>query len=298
VIADAGQAARRAEIRRTAERSLRSRKAAGSVAVALCWLAIALAAVPIVSILTYTVGQGFKAWDLDFFTQLPTPAGIPGGGIANAILGSLIIDGLAALVAIPVGVVIGFFLAELRGGFADSVRFGADVLAGVPSIAIGLFAYALLVATLGHFSALSASFALAVLMLPIVVRGAESAIRTVSREIWEGGAALGITRGLVAFRIVLPAALPGVVTVCLLAIARAVGESAPLLFTTIGNQFFALSPAQPMASMPLVIYLDGIQAYPDLQRTAWGTALLLLVLVLVLSLASRWVAGRLGGKRA
>lgn len=286
------QLARRAEIHEAAARSLGARRARGTLAVALCWVAVAAAAAPLVSVLVYTVARGISAFSADFFTQLPTPAGIPGGGIANAIVGALIIDGIAAAAAIPVGVIVGFFLAEQRGAFANAVRFGADLLAGVPSIAIGLFAYALLVTTLGHFSALSASFALAVLMLPIIVRGAESAVRTVSGDLWEAGMALGSTRVMVALRVILPTALPGIVTVCLLGIARAVGESAPLLFTSIGNQFFAFSPAQPMASMPLVIYLDGIQAYPDLQRTAWGTALLLVILVLILSVGSRLLARR------
>lgn len=296
MIADAS-VARRAAIHAAAKRSLNRRRMYNGVWVGICWIAVIAAAAPIVSVLEYTIRQGLPAWTIDFFTQLPTPAGIPGGGIANAIVGSLIIDGIAAVAAIPVGIALAFFLAEQRGPFGDAVRFGADVLAGVPSIVIGIFAYAVLVTTLGHFSAISASFALAVLMLPIVMRGTEGAIRTVSTEMWEGGAALGVARVVIALRVILPAALPGVVTACLLGICRMVGESAPLLFTAIGNQYWAFSPTQPMASMPLIIYLDGIQAYPDLQRTAWGTALLLVVFVGVVSSLSRVVARRFGGLR-
>lgn len=296
MIADAS-VTRRATIHAAARRSLDRRRVYSRIWVVLCWVAVIAAAAPILSVLEYTIRQGLPAWNLDFFTQLPTPAGIPGGGIANAIVGSLIIDGIASAAAIPVGITLAFFLVEQRGGFADAVRFGADVLAGVPSIVIGIFAYAVLVTTLGHFSAISASFALAVLMLPIVMRGTEGAIRTVSSELWEGGAALGVARVITAVRVILPAALPGVITACLLAICRTAGESAPLLFTSIGNQYWAFSPAQPMAAMPLIIYLDGIQAYPDLQRTAWGTALLLVVFIGVVSSLSRVLSRRFGGLR-
>lgn len=296
MIADAS-AARRATIHAAARRSLDRRRVYNGIWMGLCWVAVIAAAAPIVSVLEYTIRKGIPAWTIDFFTQLPTPAGIPGGGIANAIVGSLIIDGIASAAAIPVGITLAFFLAEQHGPFADAVRFGADVLAGVPSIVIGIFAYAVLVSTLGHFSAISASFALAVLMLPIVMRGTEGAIRTVPSDLWEAGAALGVARVIIALRVTLPAALPGVVTACLLAICRTAGESAPLLFTSIGNQYWAFSPTQPMAAMPLIIYLDGIQAYPDLQRTAWGTALLLVVFVGVISSLSRLLTRRFGGLR-
>ncbi|MHB8717589.1 MAG: phosphate ABC transporter permease PstA [Candidatus Dormibacteria bacterium] len=280
-------------IQRTARRSLARRRAASSVVIAVCALAALAALSPLIAVLGYTVGRGIPAWSTSFFTHLPTPPGIPGGGISNAIVGSLIIDGLAAAVAIPFGVVCGLFLADQHGRIANGVRFGADVLAGIPSITVGLFAYAALVTTLGHFSALAASFALAVLMLPVIIRTTEAAIRGVPRDLWEAGLALGLRKAPVAFRIIVPAALGGIVTGCLLSIARAVGETAPLLFTAIGNQFFQLSPDKPMAAMPLVIYLNGIQAYPDQQQTAWGTALALITIVLVLNVGSRLVTRRL-----
>lgn len=284
---------RRALIRQSARDSYRRRRAAGLVATTLCGLALAIALVPIVWIAAYTIRQGIASWSLDFFTKLPTPEGIPGGGIVNALVGSLIIDGLAAVMALPVGVIAALFLAEHRGGLANTVRFVVDVAAGLPAITIGLFAYAIVVVPQGHFSAFSASVALAVLMLPVVVRAGEAAFRTVPRELWEAGTALGIPRARVARSIVVPSAFPGLVTAALLAVSRAVGEAAPLLFTAIGSQVFITNIGHSMASLPLVIYQDGIQAYPDLQQTAWGTALTLLVVVLVLNVSARLLARRM-----
>jgi phosphate transport system permease protein len=280
-------------IQRAARQSLPRRRIWGRVVVALCILTTLAALSPLIAVLGYTVGRGISAWSVNFFTQLPTPPGIPGGGIANALVGSLIIDGIAAAMAIPFGIVAGLFLAEQTGRFANTIRFAADVLAGIPSITIGLFAYALLVVTLGHFSSFAGSFALAVLMLPVIMRTSDAAIRGVPRDVWEAGVALGGRRVQVAWRMVIPAALGGIVTGCLLGLARAVGETAPLLFTAIGNQFYSFNPGQPMASMPLNIYLDGIQAAPQAQVTAWGTALALIVIVFVLSIGSRLLARRL-----
>ncbi|MGC2296940.1 MAG: phosphate ABC transporter permease PstA [Candidatus Dormiibacterota bacterium] len=281
------EAHRRAEIHASASSSLRRRKITGTVARALCTVAMAGALATLLAVIVYTVGRGIGAWSAAFFTHLPTPAGIPGGGISNALVGSLIIDGMAILMAVPFGIAAGLFLAEQDGAFARTVRFTADVLAGVPSIALGLFAYAILVVTLGHFSAFAGSVALGILMLPIVMRTTEAAIRSVPRDIWESGLALGIQRSRVSLRIILPSALPGVTTGVLLGISRMAGETAPLLFTAIGSQYFAVSPAQPMAALPLVVYLDGIQAYPDIQQIAWGTALALIVIVLGVNLGGR-----------
>jgi phosphate transport system permease protein len=278
---------RRQEIQRTAAASLGRRKTYSKVALTICGIFLGVALVPLVAVLVYTFQRGIQAWSVDFFTHLPTPAGIPGGGIWNAIVGSLIIDAIAAGVAIPFGVLAGLFLAESNGRFAAGVRFAADVLSGVPSIILAIFAYALLVKTLGHFSAIAASFAIAVLMLPIIVRASETAIRSVPASLSEAGLALGARRASVSRRVTIPTALPGLITGVLLALARGVGETAPLLFTAIGSQYFSSSPLKPIAALPLVVYQDGIQAYPDLQRTAWGTALFLILLVLVLSVGSR-----------
>jgi phosphate transport system permease protein len=284
---------RRDEIQRIATASERRRKIYSKVALTICGLFLLVALIPLVSVLAYTVQRGIHAWSVDFFTKLPTPAGIPGGGIWNAIVGSLIIDGIAAVFAIPFGIVCGLFLAESDGPITSAIRFVADVLSGVPSIIIGIFAYIVLVTTLGHFSAVAGSFAIGVLMLPIIIRASETAIRSVPGTLREAGLSLGSRRSTVSRRVILPAALPGLITGVLLAMARGVGETAPLLFTVIGSEYFATNPTQPMAALPLVVYGDGIQAYPDLQLRAWGTALFLICVVLVLSVGSRLVAARL-----
>ncbi|TME50362.1 MAG: phosphate ABC transporter permease PstA [Chloroflexi bacterium] len=284
---------RRALIREASVASRRRRTVAGLVAASLSVVALLVALVPIVWIIVYTISQGIAAWSVDFFTKLPHPAGIPGGGIANALVGSLIIDGLAALMALPVGILAALFLAEFSGRLAGTVRFVMDVAAGLPAITIGLFAYAVIVVPQHHFSAFSASVALGVLMLPIVIRAGEGALRTVPNDLWEAGLALGVRRARVARSIVIPTAIPGLVTASLLAISRAVGEAAPLLFTAIGSQVFSTSVGGAMASLPLVVYQNGIQAYPDLQQNAWGTALTLLVLVVVLNVSARLLARRM-----
>ncbi len=211
-------------------------------------------------------------------------------------MGSVIIVGLAAVMAVPVGTMAALFLVERRGRLAGAMRFGADVLTGVPSIALGIFAYAVLVgpgSPIGHFSGLAGSFALAVLMLPIVIRASEAAMRAVPRDLWEAGLALGVRRSRVVRSVVLRGALPGLVTGNLLAVARAVGETAPLLFTVLGASLFVTNPLQPMGAMSLTIYSDGTEAYPAAQQIAWGTAFVLLVFVLVLSIVARVASARL-----
>ena len=258
-----------------------------------CAVAALLALIPPIAVVGYTIRMGVGAWSVAFFSHLPTPPGIPGGGILNAVVGSAIIDGLAAAVAIPAGIAAGVVLAGIDGRLADGIRFAADVLAGIPSITLGILVYAVVVAATREFSAVSASCALALLMAPIVMRTTETVVRGVPREFVAAGLALGGRRRTVVWRVVIRTALPGITTGALLALARAVGETAPLLFTTIGSSFLVTSPFRPMAAMPLTTYLDGVQAYPDLQRTAWGTALVLLAVALVLSVSARWLARRL-----
>ncbi|MGA2519827.1 MAG: phosphate ABC transporter permease PstA [Acidimicrobiales bacterium] len=290
--------ARRALVRERARRSLTRRRTTSRVAVVACVVAVGVSLAPLVALVTYTVARGTHVLSTAFLTHDPTPPGIPGGGVSDAIVGSLIIVGLGAVIAVPVGLVTALFLLERGGRIANALRMAADVLTGVPSIAIGIFAYALLVApggviSLGHFSGLAGSLALAILMLPIVIRSSEAAMRAVPRDHWEAGLALGVRRSRVVRSVVLRGALPGLVTGNLLAVARAVGETAPLLFTAIGSQLFSTNPLQAMAAMPLVIFNDGTQAYPAAQEIAWGTALVLLTLVLVLSVVARVVAARL-----
>lgn len=276
-------ARRRELIQATAERSLLRRRISGRIAQGLCALAALAAVAPLVTLLYYTISRGAGALSWSFLVNAPTPPGVPGGGISTAIVGSAEIVGLALVLAIPISLLTALFLFERSGRIAAALRFGADVLTGVPSIIIGIFAYALLVLPLHQFSTLAASFALAVLMLPIMIRADEEAMRTIALDLWEAGLALGARRGRVARSVVLRGALPDLVTGNLLAIARAVGETAPLLFTL----------ATPLAAMTLLIYTDGTQAYAVAQQTAWGTALVLLGFVLLLSVVARVTAGRI-----
>lgn len=253
-----------------------------------------VALVPLALVLVYTITKGLPAvTSLDFFTNVERPVDVPGAGIAHAIVGTLILVGIASLAAIPIGVLGGIFLAEYGSNrFADAVRLGSDVLIGTPSIAIGLFAYALLVAPFHHFSGLSGSAALAVLMLPIVMRTTESAVRLIPGGLRESGLALGLPRWRVSLQLILPAAAPGVITGALLSVARASGETAPLLFTSFGNPFLSTDPTQSIEALPHIVYKFALLPYPSLQQQAWGAALVLVVMVLIINLASRYVLRR------
>ena len=253
-----------------------------------------LALVPLALVLGYTVLKGLPAAShLEFYLNVERPVGIPGAGVAHAIAGSAVMVGLASLMAIPVGVVSGVHLVEYGAArWAGWVRLAADVLVGTPSIAIGLFGYVLLVAPFHHFSGISAAVALAVLMLPVVVRTTEGAVALIPTTLRESGLALGLPRWRVVLQLVLPAAAPGVITGALLAIARAAGETAPLLFTGFGNRFWSLDPSHPMSALPLIVFHDALTPYPSLQQQAWGAALVLIVVVLAINLASRWVLRR------
>jgi phosphate transport system permease protein len=285
---------RRAEVQRLSAVSLRRRQRGSRFLMYACGICVVVALVPLVGVIVYVVQRGIQAWSVGFFTHEPTPEGIPGGGIWNSIVGTFIIDGIAAAVAVPLGVVIGLFLAHNNGRIAGAIRFSVDVFSGIPSITVGIFAYGVLVTTMHHFSAIAGSFGIALIMLPVVVRASDTALRTVPRDLSEGALALGAKDAAITRRVLIPAALAALVTGVLLAVARGVGESAPLLFTAIGSQYLALSPLQPMAAMPLTVYFDGIQAYPDLQQIAWGTGLALIVMVLFLSVTSRLVSARVG----
>ena len=250
----------------------------------------ALGAICLLVILGYVAFAGVRAVNLAFLTQLPVPVGEPGGGVSNGIAGTLITVGLATLIATPIGLLSGLFLALFgRGWFPEAVRFLSDVLSGIPSIAIGLFAYTLLVAPFRHFSAISASFAFAMLMLPLILRTSEEAVRSVPRAIREGALALGLSEFSATMKIVVPAARPAIITGLLLAIARVTGETAPLLFTAFGSQFWELNPAQPMAQLPLQVFTYAISPYASWHAQAWAGALLLILAVLVLNVLARVV---------
>jgi len=248
----------------------------------------AVAAATLLIIFGYVIAKGITAVNVDFFIHLPRPVGIEGGGVANGIAGSAIMVGISAILATPVGVLAGVYLALFgRGLIAEGLRFLADVLSGVPSIVIGLFAYAVLVAPFHHFSAFSAAVAFAILMLPIIVRTAEEAIRTVPTVIREGALALGLSTYTATVNVILPAARGAIITGLLLGVARVTGETAPLLFTAFGSQFWELNPANPMAELSLQVFTYAISPYEDYHRQAWAGALLLIVAVFVINLAAR-----------
>jgi phosphate transport system permease protein len=244
-------------------------------------------------ILGYLVVRGFSALDLDFFTQLPKPVGQAGGGVANAIAGSGLLVGLATLLAVPVGLLAAIYLAEYRsGGLGSTVRFVGELLGGVPSIVIGLFVYAVVVKPMGHFSGWAGSLALAVMMLPVVMRASEEALKVVPRSLREASYALGASQWQTIIRVVVPAALPAVITAVFLAIARVAGETAPLLLTAGWNSFWPQSPNDFTPSLPYYIFNYAISPYDDWHRQAWAAALVLLVVVMMLNFGVRMLAGK------
>ncbi len=239
-------------------------------------------------ILGFLARTGISAINLDFFTHLPKPVGEVGGGMANAIVGTVVLLALACVAGIPVGVFGGIFLAEFRDSpLTGWVRFFADVLSGTPSIVIGMFAYTLVVVPMRSFSALAGGVALSIIMIPIVLRTTEELVRLVPISLREGALALGIPQWRVTLRVVLPAAWAGVLTGILLATARIAGETAPLLFTAFGNHFWSLSVVKPIAALPLQIFAYAIAPYDDWHRQAWAGALVLVVLVLTLNILAR-----------
>jgi phosphate transport system permease protein len=263
------------------------------------WLGVAylltlLALIPLGLVLWFTVSKGLPpALHIEFFTNSFRPFGIPGGGVAHAIVGTGILVGLASLIAIPIGILGGVYVAEYAvDPWASWVRLASDVLVGTPSIAIGLFAYALVVVPVHHFSGIAGSVALAILMLPIVIRTTEGAVALIPHGLRESGLALGLPRWRVSLQLILPAAAPGVITGALLAVARASGETAPLLFTSLGNTLFRVDPTQAIQALPLTVYQYALLPYKSLQDQAWGAALVLVVMVLGINLLSRWVLRR------
>jgi phosphate transport system permease protein len=232
--------------------------------------------------------KGVSSLSVDFFTEMPAPAGEEGGGMANAIVGTLILIGIASAVGLPVGMGAGLYLAEKRAtALAKTVRFLSDVLNGLPSIVMGIFAWQVLVRPVGQFSALAGGIALGAMMIPLVTRATEEMIRTVPSALREAALALGYPRWRTSVSIVLRTALPGIVTAALVAIARIAGETAPLLFTSFGNHFWSTSLSEPIAALPHQIYTYAITPYPEWHRLAWGASLVLIGMVLVFSILAR-----------
>ena len=272
------------------------RMIANRVMVAITYAAALLATLPLLFVLTYLVQKGATSLSLDFFTKIPRPVGETGGGMANAIVGTLVLVGVAALIGLPVGVGAGLYLAEHKGGrFANSVRFLSDVLNGLPSIVMGIFAWQFLVKPIGHFSAAAGGVALGAMMIPLVTRSTEELILTVPTSLREAALALGYPHWRTSLTVVLRTALPGIVTGALVAVARIAGETAPLLFTAFGNSFWSTSLAQPIAALPLQIFTYAISPYDEWHRLAWAGALVLIGLVLIISIAARLVTGKRHG---
>jgi len=270
------------------------RRIVSTIAVTLCLLSVIIALVPLGFILFFVVTRGIGALNWDFFTQLPKPVGEPGGGMANAIVGTLMLSGLGAVFAIPVGIVSGVYMSEYAGTrFASAVRFAADTLNGVPSIVIGVFVYGIVVLQMRQFSMLAGSVALGVMMIPIIARTTEELLRLVPQTLREGALALGATRARATFSVVLPAALPGIITGVILALARIAGETAPLLFTSFNNRFWNTNPLQPTASLTVQIFTYASSPYEDWHRQAWAGALVLVSIVLTCSILARWATRRL-----
>jgi phosphate transport system permease protein len=271
---------------------IRRRKATSRVMLSLAAGAALLAVVPLVWILVYVTVNGIPAISLDFFTHEPTPVGVPGGGIANAIVGSAITVGIGLLISVPVGMAAAVFVASRRqGAMTTAIRFATDTLAGVPSIVMGIFAYTIIVLPQRHFSALAGGVVLGFIMLPIIVRSTEEMLKLVPGSLREASLALGAAEWRTWLRVLIPAAGSGILTGVMLAIARAAGEAAPMLFTAFGNPFFSSDVNQPIATLPHTIYVYAISPYTDWKEKAWATALVLVTLVLVLNVAARAIAG-------
>jgi len=279
---------RQRAVRDRTRRRLTRRKAVNGLMLGVVALCVVLVLVPLALILAHLLRTGAGALDGAFFTHMPAPVGERGGGMANAIVGTLILVGVAAVVGVPVGVGAGVYVAERRGTWlANTVRFLSDVLNGLPSIVMGIFAWQFLVRPVGHFSALSGGVALGAMMIPMVARTTEEMVRTVPVSLREAALALGYPRWRTALVVVLRTASAGIVTGALVALARVAGETAPLLFTAFGNQFWSTDLTQPIAALPLQIFNYAISPYDDWHRLAWAGALVLIAIILVLSVIAR-----------
>ncbi len=255
--------------------------------------------IPLVFILANIIKEGISVLHSGFFFHLPRPPGEEGGGISNGIIGTLIIVGVSVIIGVPISILAGIYLSEYGkdSKVAELVRISADILQGIPSIVIGIVAYAWVVRPMGHFSAISGSVALALMMIPMVVRTTEEVLRMVPSILREASLALGVPYWRTVLKVVLPTGMVGVTTGILIAIARIAGETAPLLFTAFGNQFMTLNPLEPMNALPLIIFNYAMSPYEDWWRQAWGTAVVLTLMVLGLNILSRILARRITGTK-
>ena len=302
------------QIKRGHQRRIKGRKAVNLVMLALTFLATLLALIPLFWIVGYVIMKGAPSLNLAFFTELPRPVGMEGGGVLHAIQGTIIVTILAAIFAIPPGVLAAFYAARYPNTpLGIGLRFSTDVLSGVPSIVVGLFAYALVVKPMGHYSALAGGAALAIIMLPTIIRTTEEMLKLLPNTLREGSLALGAAEWKTSLSVLFPAAFSGIVTGFLLALARAMGETAPLLFTALGNERFNVTQIvtsglkskqnilqisqrildQPIDSLPLTLWKYASQPYPERVAQAWGVALVLMIFVLLLNIIARlWLSNR------
>ncbi len=270
-----------------------ARRRRSNVMVGLMALAVVLAVLPLLLILGTLIAKGAGSLNLAFFTNVPVPAGETGGGVLHAIIGTLMIVGVACLIGLPLGIGAGIYCAEFPGSrLTFTTRFVSDVLNGTPSIVVGVFAWTWIVASQKHFSALAGSAALAILMVPMVTRTTEEMIKLVPHSLREAALALGYSRWRTSLSVVVRTTLPGIVTGSRLAVARVAGETAPLLFTALGSQYLSFNLDQPMAALPLVVFNYAIGPYEEWHQLAWATALVLILVVLVLSIAARLATRR------
>jgi len=270
------------------------RKAWNTAAIGACYVAAGVVVLPLGLIVAHLLSHGLSSLNWAFFTHMPTPVGEPGGGMANAIAGTLILIGLAAGIAVPIGIVSGIYVSEYRKtSLASAVRFSADILNGVPSIVIGLFAYTMAVLPFQRFSAIAGGLALGIMMIPLIVRMTEELLNLVPPTLRDGALALGATRAKAVFTVILPAALPGILTGVLVALARIAGETAPLLFTAFNNRFWSTRLDQPIASLTVQVYTYAISPYDEWHRQAWAGATVLIGAILTFSLLARAMTRRL-----
>jgi phosphate transport system permease protein len=271
----------------------RGRRAVNVFMLSLCGLCAFLTVSTLFLILGFLVYNGGKSVSLNFFTKLPLPPGQDGGGMANAILGSAQIVVVATLIGLPAGFFAGIYLAEYGGKtFPFMVRYVADLLNGIPSIVIGIFAWTVIVVPLHHFSALAGSLALSLMLIPITARSTEQFLLEVPRSMREGSLALGAKKWRTIASVIVPAARKGIMTGMILGVARISGETAPLLFTSLNNQYWSTGLSEPTASLPVMIFLRAVSPYDDWHRQAWAAGLVLLALVLLANIAARMVISR------
>lgn len=269
-------------------KNLRRRKMVNSIMLGLCVVAAIISILPLFYIFFYTTKSGISSVNFDFFTQMPKPVGEAGGGMANGIVGTLILVSLGSVFGIPIGILAGIYVTEYSGGFfSNLVKFVTDVLSGVPSIIIGIFAYGVIVIPMQGFSAIAGGFALGILMIPTVTRITEEMLKLVPQSLREASLALGVSRWKTTLQVVLRTASGGIITGVLLAIARAAGETAPLLFTAFGNRFWSTDLDQPMASLPVQIFNYAISPFDDWHKQAWAGALVLIIIVFIVNLLVR-----------